>query len=71
LGRFRISKDSFSLIRRRIQSIFGCWLFFKLLSLNLELMFRLTDFEMLDQLPLRNFSSASLAFEVRPALVRV
>ena len=34
-------------------------------------MFSLTDFEMLDQLPLRNFSSASLAFEVRATFVRV
>jgi len=65
-----MSKDSFSLIRRRIHSIFGCWLFFEL-SFSLELMFSLADFEMLDQLPFRDFSSASLAFEVRAALVRV
>ena len=63
-------KDSLTLIRRRIQSIFGCWVFFEL-SFSLELMFSLADFEMLDQLPFRDFSSASLAFEVRPALVRV
>jgi hypothetical protein len=31
----------------------------------------LADFEMLDQLPLCDFSSASLAFEVWPTLVRV
>jgi hypothetical protein len=65
-----MSKDSFSLIRRRIQSIFGCWLFFEL-SFSLELMFSLAYFEMLDQLPFSDFSSASLAFEVRAALVRV
>jgi hypothetical protein len=60
-----MSKDFISQISWSV----GCWVIF--LSIIVVLEFSLTNFEMLDQLPLRDFSSASFAFEVRTALVRI
>jgi hypothetical protein len=45
--------------------------FFELVSLSLVVKLSLANFEVLDQLPFCDFSSASFAFEVGATLVRV
>ena len=62
-----MSKDFLSLIRWSVT----CWVFFELVSLSLVVKLSLANFEVLDQLPFCDFSSASFAFEVGTTLVRV
>jgi hypothetical protein len=58
LGCFDMSNDFLSLIRWSVT----CWVFFELVSLSLVVKLSLANFEVLDQLPFCDFSSASFTF---------